>query len=301
VGASMGLVPITSEFADIAEILQAADSACYMAKEQGRNRVQIYSEDDADLARRRGEMDWVSHISGALAEGRFRLRVQPVLSISDSQPNTQYCELLVNMVSRDGEIIPPNAFLPAAERYNLAARIDRWVLTRALTWLANDDDGRGRPEICGVNLSAQSLSEVGFLEFIRSECLRFNVPARQLCFEITETAAIGNLDTAIRFMQALKSDGARFALDDFGKGLSSFGYLRTLPVDYIKIDAQFVRDVVSDPIDRAMVQSINEVARIMDKRTIAEGVESNDVLGVLREIGVDLAQGFAIGTPQFID
>lgn len=174
-------------------------------------------------------------------------------------------------------------------------------MTGVLTWLASDDDGRGRPKICGVNLSAQSLSEVGFLEFVRSECQRLNVPASQLCFEITETAAIANLDTAIRFMQALKNDGARFALDDFGKGLSSFGYLRTLPVDYIKIDAQFVRDVATDPIDRAMVRSINEVARLMDKRTIAEGVESNDVLGVLREIGVDLAQGFAIGTPQFID
>ncbi len=301
VGASVGLVPITPEWGDVADVLGAADSACYLAKDQGRNRIHVYSRDDAELTRRRGEMNWVSHISGALADDRFRLRAQPVVPLAPRRAGAHHCELLVMMVDRDGNEILPGAFLPAAERYNLATRIDRWVIRAALAWLADDRDNRGRPALTGINLSAQSLGEVDFLKYVRSECGRAQVPASRLCFEITETAAISNLDTARRFMNELKRDGARFALDDFGKGLSSFGYLRALPVDYIKIDAQFVRDLLTDPIDLAMVRAINDVARLMEKRTIAEGVESHETLAKLREVGVDYAQGFAIGAPRFID
>ena len=301
VGVSIGLVPITPDLGDAADVLGAADSACYVAKDQGRNRIHVYAKDDVELARRRGEMSWVSHISGALAENRFRLRAQPVVPLSPRRAGAHHCELLVVMIDPDGKEIPPGAFLPAAERYNLATRIDRWVVRAALNWLADVGNERGRPALCGINLSAQSLGDAGFLEYVRAECVRTGVPASRLCFEITETAAIANLDTARRFMEQLRGDGARFALDDFGKGLSSFGYLRSLPVDYVKIDAQFVRDLLNDPIDLAMVRSINEVARLMDKCTIAEGVESHEILAKLREVGVDYAQGFAIGMPRFID
>lgn len=301
VGVSVGLVPITPDLGDAADVLGAADSACYMAKDQGRNRIHMYAKDDAELARRRGEMSWVSHISGALAEDRFRLRAQPVVPLAPRRAGAHHCELLVVMIDPDGKEIPPGTFLPAAERYNLASRIDRWVVRAALNWLADVRDERGRPALCGVNLSAQSLGDTGFLDYVRAECARTGVSASRLCFEITETAAIANLDTARRFMDALRSDGARFALDDFGKGLSSFGYLRSLPVDYVKIDAQFVRDLLHDPIDLAMVRSINEVARLMNKYTIAEGVESHETLAKLREVGVDYAQGYAIGIPRYID
>jgi diguanylate cyclase (GGDEF)-like protein/PAS domain S-box-containing protein len=301
VGVSVGLVPITPDLGDAADVLGAADSACYVAKDQGRNRIHVYAKDDAELARRRGEMSWVSHISGALAEDRFRLRAQPVVPLMPRRAGAHHCELLVVMIDPDGNEIPPGSFLPAAERYNLATRIDRWVVRAALTWLADVRNERGRPALCGINLSAQSLGDTGFLEYVRAECAHAGVSASRLCFEITETAAIANLDTARRFMDALRSDGARFALDDFGKGLSSFGYLRSLPVDYVKIDAQFVRDLLHDPIDLAMVRSINEVARLMNKYTIAEGVESHEILAKLREVGVDYAQGYAIGVPRYID
>ena len=301
VGASVGLVPITPDLGNATDVLGAADSACYVAKDQGRNRIHVYTKDDAELARRRGEMSWVGHISGALAENRFRLRAQPIVPLTPRRAGAHHCELLVVMIDRDGNQIPPGTFLPAAERYNLATRIDRWVVRAALNWLGDTSNKRGRPALCGVNLSAQSLGDTGFLEYIRSECRRTAVPASRLCFEITETAAITSLDIARRFMEALRGDGARFALDDFGKGLSSFGYLRALPVDYVKIDAQFVRDLLTDPIDLAMVRSINEVARLMQKCTIAEGVESHEVLAKLREVGVDYAQGYAIGMPRFID
>jgi diguanylate cyclase (GGDEF)-like protein/PAS domain S-box-containing protein len=301
VGASFGLVPITPDLGDAADVLAAADSACYVAKDQGRNRIHIYSKDDAELSRRRGEMGWVSQISGALAEHRFRLRAQPVVPLHPRHAGAHHCELLLVMLDSEGKEVMPGAFLPAAERYNLATRIDRWVVNAALSWLTEDSDGRGRPALCGINLSAHSLGEDDFLNFVRSECARYAIPASRLCFEITETAAIANLDLARQFMSALKSDGAMFALDDFGKGLSSFGYLRELPVDYIKIDAQFVRNVLHDPIDLAMVRSINEVARLMEKRTIAEGVEAHDTLRKLREVGVDYAQGYAIGAPRYVD
>ncbi len=301
VGASIGLVPITPEFGGVAALLAAADSACYVAKDHGRNRIQVYSDDDAVLSRRRGEMNWVSHISAALSANRFRLRAQPVVPLSPRRAGAHHCELLLVMLDDDGNEVMPGAFLPAAERYNLAARIDRWVLRAALAWLADDRDGHGRPALCGINLSAQSLGEDDFAHYIRSQCDSHGVDPARLCLEITETAAIANLDTARRFMENLKTAGVRFALDDFGKGLSSFGYLRALPVDYIKIDAQFVRDILDDPIDLAMVRSINEVARLMDKRTIAEGVERHELLTVLREVGVDYAQGYAVGTPRYID
>jgi len=300
VGASLGLVPITPDLGDVNDVLSAADSACYVAKDQGRNRIHVYAKDDAELTRRRGEMNWVSHISGALAENRFRLRAQPVVPLSPRNAGSHHCELLVVMIDRDGNEVQPGAFLPAAERYNLATRIDRWVVRAALEWLAGDGDARGRPALAGINLSAQSLGELDFLDFVRGESARLGVPASRLCFEITETAAIANLDTARRFMGELEGDGARFALDDFGKGLSSFGYLRSLPVDYIKIDAQFVRNLSTDPIDLAIVRSIHEVARLMEKQTIAEGVESHEVLRTLRSVGVDYAQGFAVARPRFI-
>ena len=213
----------------------------------------------------------------------------------------EHYELLLRMRDEGEQLIPPGAFLPAAERYNLSTRLDRWVIDHAFSWLMGDPVRLQRLSHCAINLSALSLGDEQFLEYLVGRLQETKVLAEKLCFEITETAAIANLSRAMVFIRTLKELGCRFALDDFGSGLSSFAYLKTLPVDYLKIDGMFVKDIEKDPIDLAMVKSINDIGQVMGKQTIAEGVENEEILRMLRELGVDYAQGYAAGRPQQLD
>ena len=285
----------------LTEVLSAGDAACYMAKEKGRNRVQLYHPKDTELALRHGEMEWVGRIQDALTAGRFVLYTQRIVPVSVNQMSTRMFELLVRMIDERGEMVPPMAFIPAAERYNLMSQIDRWVTRTALTTMAARRSPSQEPETCIINLSGGSIGDERFLEFIRTELARTSAPKGSVCFEVTETAAIANLAKATRFITELKALGCLFSLDDFGSGMSSFGYLKHLPVDFLKIDGSFVRDMLSDPIDNAMVEAINQIGHVMGKRTIAEYVEHEGILERLREIGVDYAQGFGIAVPKPFD
>lgn len=311
VGVSIGLVPVTSDSESVAGALSAADTACYVAKDQGRNRVHVYHPEDMELARRHGEMQWVARINQALEEDRFCLSVQPIKPILDvaTPPEAAssglngegYYEVLLRMRDASGRMVPPGAFLPAAERYSLSVKLDRWVVEKIFSWLDEHPEQLDRLSMCSINLSGHSIADEDFLQFVISSLDGTNVPAEKLCFEITETAAITNLVSATRFITALKGWGCQFALDDFGSGLSSFAYLKQLAVDFLKIDGVFVKDVVDDPINLAMVKSINDIGKVMGKRTIAEFVENDEILVKLREVGVDYAQGYRIGRPQPLD
>lgn len=297
VGASIGLVAIDEHAKTLGPLLSAADSACYAAKDGGRNRVHVYQADDRQLMERRGEMQWTQRLRHALDGDLLRLFVQPIVPTAGNDGLQRY-EVLVRMQGEDGSIIPPGAFMPAAERYDLAPAVDRWVVGNFLAWVG---DLRRRPDAVlghySINLSATSLGEESFLEFVLSAIKRHRIPADCLCFEITETAAIANLSRAMTFMERLKAVGCSFALDDFGSGLSSFGYLKTLPVDYLKIDGSFVRDIEHDAIARAMVASINNIGHEMGLQTVAEFVESAAILECLQNIGVDYVQGYHLGRP----
>ncbi|MCZ8130720.1 MAG: EAL domain-containing protein [Steroidobacteraceae bacterium] len=298
-GASIGVVPITPDTEDVAALISAADSACQAAKEQGRNRVHCFEENDLDLMRRRREMQWAARINTALEEGRFDLYRQTILPLQADEPGAHY-EILLRMRDEQGKTVSPDQFIAAAERYGLTPQIDRWVIENTLRWLVSDGDERERLGMCSINLSGQSLGDDKFLPFVIEQFHRSGLDARKICFEITETAAIASFSQANRFIQALKELGCRFALDDFGTGLSSFGYLKHFPVDYLKIDGSFVKGILRDPIDREMVRSINEIGHLTQKKTIAEFAENEDVIEVLRTLGVDYAQGYGVAMPQKI-
>ena len=301
VGVSIGLVNMADGTLTLTEVLSAGDAACYMAKEKGRNRVQIYHPKDTELALRHGEMEWVGRIQDALTAGRFVLYTQRIVPVGVGQRSTRMFELLVRMIDERGAIVPPMAFIPAAERYNLMSQIDRWVTRTALATMAARRSPAREGETCIINLSGASIGDERFLDFIRTELARTSAPKGSVCFEVTETAAIANLAKATRFITELKALGCLFSLDDFGSGMSSFGYLKHLPVDFLKIDGSFVRDMLSDPIDNAMVEAINQIGHVMGKRTIAEYVEHEGILERLREIGVDYAQGFGIAVPKLFE
>jgi diguanylate cyclase (GGDEF)-like protein/PAS domain S-box-containing protein len=298
IGASIGLVEIRSDGLSSAQLLSAADTACYAAKDQGRNRIQVFTADDTELVRRYGEMHWAGRIDKAFDENRFRLYFQPVVPLHTDRGLERLGEILLRMVGEDGRIVAPDAFLPAAERYNLMARIDRWVVSGVLDWLA------ARPvadEIFSVNLSGQSVGDERFLDFVVTQLDKSGVVPRRICFEITETAAIANMAKAVRFMTVLRERGCLFSLDDFGTGLSSFGYLKNLPVDHLKIDGSFVRNILTSATDHAMVTAINNIGQVMGLRTIAEFVEDDAVRAALKEIGVDYGQGYGIARPMPIE
>lgn len=297
IGMSIGMVAIDRTSGTVDAVLAAADAACYVAKDRGRNQVHVYEISDSDLARHRGEMHWVARIQRALEEQKLELawqEIRPVHGVADSR---LHVELLLRMRGDDGALILPMAFIPAAERYSIMPAIDAWVVEAAIT-LCQQLLADGRRVQLGVNLSGASLKVA---EFCRKLLQRLeNVPevGPCLCFEITETAAIGNLAVVNDFIIAMKRFGCQFALDDFGSGLSSFNYLKNLQVDYLKIDGVFVRDMVNNPIDRAMVDAIHRIGNLMAIRTVAEFVSSDAALAVLRQIGVDFAQGEAIHDPE---
>jgi diguanylate cyclase (GGDEF)-like protein/PAS domain S-box-containing protein len=307
IGASIGVVPIGDVGGTVTEVLRAADGACYVAKEQGRNRVHIYRPDDVALTQRRGEIQWVARLHEALDLDRLTLFLQPIVPIREGFElpidfeQCEHFEILLRIEEEDGSFASPTSFLAAAERYNLATRLDRWVVNAALRWMTQAAKSGKKIELCSINLSAQSLGDAGFLEYLLDLLEISEVERRSLCFEITETSAIANLNSAMHFMTTVKDLGCRFALDDFGSGLSSFAYLKNLPVDYLKIDGAFVKDIASDPIDFAMVRSIADVGKVMGKDIIAEYVESEEVLAKVKGIGIDYAQGYFIGVPIPVD
>lgn len=297
VGASIGLVPIDSRWHDTAAILQAADTACYAAKDAGRNRVHTWFESDHSMRQRHGEMQWATHLEQALDESRFLLHGQRICSLGDDAGQGLRFEVLLRLVEPDGSLTAPGAFLPAAERFYLASRIDRWVVRQVLTWLDSLPASTAIDTLT-VNLSGQSIGDRTFHGFAVDALSKARSDIRRLCFEITETAAITNLADAMVFIQRMQRLGVRIALDDFGVGVSSFGYLRTLPVDYLKIDGRFIQGLIDNPLDRVTVQCFHEVARVVGVKTVAEFVEGEEVLEALREIGIDYAQGYLIHQPE---
>lgn len=297
VGASIGLVCFGPGKTVLSDLLRMADSACYVAKDHGRNRVHVYTPEDEELAQRRDEIGWVERIRQALEDDRFVLYAQRMEALGpDAGGAAAHEELLLRMRSADGGIVPPSAFLPAAERYGLMPEIDRWVIREAFSHLAARRQGMAA--VCALNLSAASVCDPGFLDFVRGQFAAHRLDPARICFEITESVAISNLRQAAALCRELKALGCRIALDDFGKGMSSFTYLKNLPVDFLKIDGAFVRDMADDPIDRAMVESINSIGHVMGIRTVAEHVETDAVLALLRRLGVDFAQGHAVGRPR---
>ncbi|MDX1654332.1 MAG: EAL domain-containing protein [Candidatus Competibacteraceae bacterium] len=298
IGVSVGLVPINHRSENLAQLLAAADSACYAAKEAGRNRIWVYQPNDDELTRRQGEMQWVSRITQALEHDRFCLYFQEIKSLKPGANQGRHWEILLRMYDPQGGLVPPGAFLPAAERFNIIGLLDRWVVGRVVDWFARQPQVLEAVETCTINLSGQSFGDDKFLDYL-AECFsNSRVPPSRICFEITETAAISNLGKATKFIRRLKEIGCRFALDDFGAGMSSFAYLKALPVDFLKIDGAFVRDILSDPIDLAMLKSINEIGQVMGIKTIAEFVENEAIVERLVAIGVDYAQGYGIARPR---
>ncbi len=297
-GVSIGLVPLTAQNETLAEVLSAADAACYVAKEQGRNRVQVYRPNDRTMVQRYSEMQWVHRLMQALTEERFCLYMQDIVPVVCETPERSRAELLLRMVDEQGQLVLPGDFIPAAERYNLMPTLDRWVIRTAFTLMASGGTATDFPACVAINLSGQSLCDEQFLTFVIEQFRSSGVSPRRVCFEVTETAAIANLERATAFMRTLRDMGCQFALDDFGSGLSSFPYLKSLPVDYVKIDGRFVQGILDDPVDYSMVEAINRIGHVMGIQTIAEFVENEAIFHALRTLGVDYAQGYGIARPK---
>lgn len=295
VGMSIGLVPITHESENITNILKLADVACYAAKDSGRNRIHIYTPNDAELTKRQGEMQWVSKINHALEHDRLCIYCQPIIPLSPDENQPVHHEILIRLLDDDDSLISPMAFIPAAERYNLMPAIDLKIIQTVFSMLKSNPLKEG---FITINLSGHTLTDDSCLNKILAMLEKSPVSTTRICFEITETAAISNLTRALYFIEQIKSIGCSFALDDFGSGLSSFSYLKNLPVDYLKIDGTFVRDICNDPVDLAMVQSINQLGHVLNIKTIAEYVENKQIKDKLVEIGIDYAQGFGIAKPK---
>ena len=296
---SIGAVMITNENKDVASLMSSADVACYSAKDMGRNQVHLYQDSDASM--RHEEMKWVSRISSAVEEDRLELFFQPIIGIGKANGKARgHYELLLRMRDEKGDLVSPDQFIPAAERYSLMSTLDRWVIREALAELADRGDGGEARYTIAINLSGTSLSEDRFLEDVIKELEKQKLPKGAICFEITETAAISNLSRVVHFMQSLKALGCKFSLDDFGSGLSSFTYLKNLPVDYLKIDGQFIRNVAEDSVDESMVKAIREVGHAMGIETIAERVETKQVLEKLGSLGIEFAQGYYIARPTSV-
>jgi diguanylate cyclase (GGDEF)-like protein/PAS domain S-box-containing protein len=294
VGASVGVVQIKSDTESVASVMSAADIACYAAKDEGRNRIHVYEQEG--VSHRHREMHWVARVTRAAEENRLELFFQPIVPVGTGKGDG-FHELTVRLRDDDGQLVPPSEFIPAAERYNVMSVIDRWVVMRAVELLRARRSGSAPLPLLAVNLSGTSLNEQSFAEFVLQN-VGDPAIARALCFEITETAAVTNLSNAIYFMRELKGRGCKFSLDDFGTGLSSFMYLKTLPVDFLKIDGQFINQVAQDPVDRSMVEAICKVGRALGISTVAECVEDQSILDELRRIGVDYAQGYFIADPR---
>lgn len=296
VSASIGIVKIDAENNGVNDVLAAADDACCLAKEHGGNSLRVYEHTDNTFLKRRGEMQWIGRLSDALEEDRFVLFGQPIKSLDGKHPDK--IEILLRLQDRNNELVSPGLFISAAERYKLMPAIDRWVINASFKYVRQCMEMGVSPPILCINLSGASIAEPTLLDFILFMLERHDVPASKFVLEVTETSAIQNLSRALSFMDRLRSEGATFALDDFGNGFSSFAYLKKLPVDYLKIDGSFVVGIDTDPIGRAMVNAVNTIGHTMDMLTIAEYVTSDSLRETLTEIGVDYGQGFALAKPH---
>lgn len=303
IGASIGITRIDAHTQDGTEALRTADAACYAAKDGGRNQVRVYEPEDAEFAQRHGEMRWLSEVQSAMDRGDIVLYAQPISACAGNGcgDTGHHYEVLIRLRGKSNDLHSPGAFLPAVERYGLAPRLDRWVIETYLAWLARNPRHLDTLQMAAINLSGNTIADDTFPGFVRDAARRHGVRYEKLCFEVTETAAIANLSQAAASIEALRTLGASVALDDFGTGMCSFGYLKSLPVDFLKIDGVFVKDIADDPVDAAMVRSINEIGQLLGKTTVAEFVESPEILVRLHEIGVDYAQGYAIGRPMPLD
>jgi len=292
------MVIIRAESDSIVSLMGEADIACYAAKDAGRNRLQLYQQDQA-IEQRKDEMQWATMIPKALAECQFLLYAQLIKPLNITSSLQPHYEILIRLKNDNGDIIPPGAFIPAAERYGLMHSLDVWVITSAFKQLSEHNKLMpDNPIHIAINLSGHSIGNEHLLDYIPDILQRYNIEASTITFEVTETCAISNLTAAIKFIKQLKFLGCKFALDDFGSGLSSFAYLKNLPVDYLKIDGAFVKDILDDPIDAAMVQSINQIGHVMNIKTIAEFVENEQIEKHLARINIDYAQGFGIEKPR---
>ena len=299
VGASIGLTVITAEHLTAAEAMGEADSACNWAKEQGRNRVHVFLPTDAHLAQRRAQTDWVARIRSAFDDNRFVLYQQAFARLDADASQPEHMEILLRMIGEDGSLIGPGNFLPAAERHNLMPEIDRWVIQEMFGYYAELlADRDGRPVTCAINLSGASINTEGFFEFVQAQFTQHQLGPGAICFELTENVALNNLQTAVHFIKQCQAIGIAFAIDDFGIGHSSLAYLKSLPVDYLKIDGSFIRNIEHDKTDRAMTETINQIGHILGKKTIAEQAENQATIEILRSLGVDYAQGYGVCRPS---
>lgn len=295
---SIGLAPITADIQNVTSIFGNVESARIAAKERGRNQIQVFKLDDSDLLRRREQITWVSKTQSALRNNQlvvYAQRIQPII------PNQQlpHFEILIRMLDEEGKIIAPGYFLPAAEAFYLMPKLDRWVIQHTFELLSAQQQQNSQPSCeVSINLSGQSLTDSALFGFITGLFNRFSIDPKLICFEVTETAAVANLEEAQAFIKQLRSLGCSFSLDDFGSGLSSFAYLKSLEVDYLKIDGMFVKNITEDPVSLSMVSAINQVGHSMQLKTIAEYVENESILQCLKDLGVDYAQGYLINKPQ---
>ncbi|MCC1497745.1 DUF1631 family protein [Alcanivorax sp. 1008] len=297
---SGGLVQREAAGVTATELMRAADAACHAAKEAGRNRLQRYTTDDKDMVKRDDVMAWVTRLDEAIEGNRLLLRCQRIESTVSGDALPAY-EVLIAISGQEGEMVAPSEFLHAAERYNRMYAVDRWVVSNVLRWMHANPAAVSQLDHLSINLSGQSLNDATLLEFLFEMFQLYPVPRERICFEVTETAAIANLEDAVDFIRELQMLGCRFSLDDFGSGLASYGHLKHLPVDYIKIDGSFIRGVADDVADLALVRSINEMGHLMGKRTIAEYVENDQIRTLMAEIGVDYVQGYGVEKPRPLD
>ncbi len=302
VSGSIGLVMINRMSGSLSDLMSAADLACYAAKDSGRDMVHVYRVDDVEIAEKYRQMQWLPRIKEAIKNNEFELALQSVASLNDNNSPRIIYEFLLRWPQADGSLISPGLFIPTAERYDLMRELDGWVIENALAAAAQLKTGLQGPadQMYTINLSGQSVCDPALADFIIGMLRRFEVDPQNICFEVTETVAIANFSTAIEFINRLRGLGCRFALDDFGSGLSSFGYLKRLPLDFLKIDGLFVRDMLEDPVDLAMVRTIYDVAKVLKLQTIAEWVEDQETLDTLKSIGIDYAQGFHISRPVMV-
>ena len=294
VGASIGMVDAPAQVSTYENLYHAADTACYMAKHEGRDRVHIVTYDDANVTEKREQTQWVNRINDALDSNRFVLYCQDIVPLRDDSDLKPHKEILIRMLDEDGEVVPPMAFIPPAERYNLMSQLDEWVVNNVIAQLAEDKSST----VYAINLSGQSIADRKFTQTVLDVIRQADIEQGRLCFEVTETSAIANLENASKFLASLQELGCFTALDDFGSGLSSFAYLRNLPIHYLKIDGMFVKQIVEDSTNRVMVEAIHSIGRTMDLKTIAEFVEDEQVMNLLKDMGIDYAQGYHFGNPE---